>query len=420
MEDHRAAGREAQGEGVLDENEARIQPVLKARPQEAGRIVEQPVDERRDEGEADQLRRDGEARAEAQNDARARRQQQHGDDIADVERRPHFRFAAPGLARIEAQGREPDPVEQGDLDRQPERHGDGEAPEFLGAEEARDDQADQEIEQRVDEQRREHPHGDAAAPERRTGAGQTGSAPAGGRFPGRPKADPVAPRFRGNDRPGRPESGMAGGPPRRGHAPGTRAGTKCRGAIRPVYSRANKEIFRRGADLRVTFPNRHLPRRRSFSYKRAPRSSGCEFLMPWNDQGPWKPGNSGPRNNGQSPWGRPPSGPPDLEDMIRRGQDRIRSALPGGMGGRGALALVLVGALVWLGSGFYTVATNQVGLNLIFGEIHRQDEGGSELQPSLSDRLGDQARRDRLQRDRRRLRDARRRRARRSTCRKKA
>ena len=98
--------------------------------------------------------------------------------------------------------------------------------------------------------------------------------------------------------------------------------------------------------------------------------------MPWNDQGPWTSGNTGPRNNGQSPWGRPQSGPPDLEDMIRRGQDRLRSALPGGMGGRGALALFLVACLVWLASGFYTVSTNQVGLNLIFGKFTGKTKEG--------------------------------------------
>ena len=99
--------------------------------------------------------------------------------------------------------------------------------------------------------------------------------------------------------------------------------------------------------------------------------------MPWNDQGPWTSGNSGPRNNGQSPWSRPPAGgPPDLEDMIRRGQDRIRNAMPGGMGGRGILAILLIGLLVWLATGFYTVATNQVGLNLIFGKFTGKTKEG--------------------------------------------
>ena len=60
--------------------------------------------------------------------------------------------------------------------------------------------------------------------------------------------------------------------------------------------------------------------------------------MPWNDKsgggGPWGGG-----NNGGGPWGQGPRGPggpqgspPDLEDIIRRGQDRLRRALPGGGG----------------------------------------------------------------------------------------
>ena len=96
--------------------------------------------------------------------------------------------------------------------------------------------------------------------------------------------------------------------------------------------------------------------------------------MPWNDQGPWT-GNASNRNGG-SPWGRPPSGPPDLEDMIRRGQDRIRRALPSGLGGRGGAALALLALLVWLASGFYTVSTNQVGLNLIFGKFTGKTKEG--------------------------------------------
>ena len=97
--------------------------------------------------------------------------------------------------------------------------------------------------------------------------------------------------------------------------------------------------------------------------------------MPWNDQGPWS-GNNNNRNGGNNPWSRPPSGPPDLEDMIRRGQDRIRRAMPSGLGGRGAIALALLALLVWLGSGFYTVATNQVGLNLIFGRFTGKTKEG--------------------------------------------
>ena len=63
--------------------------------------------------------------------------------------------------------------------------------------------------------------------------------------------------------------------------------------------------------------------------------------MPWNDKsgggGPW--GGGGGNGGGGGPWGQGPRGPggpqgnpPDLEDIIRRGQDRLKQALPGGGG----------------------------------------------------------------------------------------
>ena len=51
--------------------------------------------------------------------------------------------------------------------------------------------------------------------------------------------------------------------------------------------------------------------------------------MPWKNQGggPW---GSGPKG----PWGSGPQSagprPPDLEDLLRRGQDRLQQILPGG------------------------------------------------------------------------------------------
>jgi membrane protease subunit HflK len=92
--------------------------------------------------------------------------------------------------------------------------------------------------------------------------------------------------------------------------------------------------------------------------------------MPWKNQsgGPWG-GGSGPRG----PWGSgPQSGgptPPDLEDLIRRSQDRLRSYLPGGLGGRGGVLLVLALIIVWLLSGFYRVNTDEQGVVLRFGKF---------------------------------------------------
>lgn len=101
--------------------------------------------------------------------------------------------------------------------------------------------------------------------------------------------------------------------------------------------------------------------------------------MPWNNQGgggggPWKPSNSpGPWGNGgnRGGGGGGGGGPQDFEEMLRRGQRRIQEYLPGGPGAGpgplGVAALVLVGVLFWLLSGFYTVQPNEVGINQRFG-----------------------------------------------------
>ncbi len=114
--------------------------------------------------------------------------------------------------------------------------------------------------------------------------------------------------------------------------------------------------------------------------------------MPWSNQsgggggggsggggGPWGNRGSGGRNNG--PWGSGPQGggtPPDLEDILRRGQDRIRDIIPGGgsMGGKGLAALLLAAVAIWLLTGFYTVRPNEIGINMIFGAYTGQSGEG--------------------------------------------
>jgi membrane protease subunit HflK len=91
--------------------------------------------------------------------------------------------------------------------------------------------------------------------------------------------------------------------------------------------------------------------------------------MPWSNQGGGGPWGSGPKG----PWGSgsPPSGssPPDLEELLRRGQDKLRTVLPGGnLGGRGILLIALVGVLLWAGSGIFQVAPDELGLVLRFGK----------------------------------------------------
>ncbi|MGU3537224.1 FtsH protease activity modulator HflK [Methylobacterium sp. A54F] len=98
--------------------------------------------------------------------------------------------------------------------------------------------------------------------------------------------------------------------------------------------------------------------------------------MPWSNQsgggggggGPWGRGSG----NGGGPWGGGGGGgktPPDLEDLLRRGQDRLRGVIPGGSfgGGKSFLVVAALAVGVWLLTGFYTVAPNQVGIETIFG-----------------------------------------------------
>jgi membrane protease subunit HflK len=92
--------------------------------------------------------------------------------------------------------------------------------------------------------------------------------------------------------------------------------------------------------------------------------------MPWSNQGG---GGGGPwGSGGKGPWGSGPqqSGPqsPDLEEFLRRSQDRLRNVLPGGnFGGRGILLAVAVAVFVWGITGFFTVNPDELGLVLRFG-----------------------------------------------------
>jgi Bacterial membrane protein N terminal len=56
--------------------------------------------------------------------------------------------------------------------------------------------------------------------------------------------------------------------------------------------------------------------------------------MPWTNQGGGGPWGSG----GKGPWGSGPQSsgptPPDFEESLRRGQDKLRRVLPGGNLGR--------------------------------------------------------------------------------------
>ena len=102
--------------------------------------------------------------------------------------------------------------------------------------------------------------------------------------------------------------------------------------------------------------------------------------MPWSNQGggPWGSG-----GGGKGPWGsgQQPSGPtpPDLEEFLRRSQDKLRTVLPGGsLGGKGLSLIVLAAVAIWGFSGFFRVEPDELGVVLRFGKYVR------EVQPGLN------------------------------------
>ncbi|MCC9620161.1 FtsH protease activity modulator HflK [Thalassospira sp. MA62] len=99
--------------------------------------------------------------------------------------------------------------------------------------------------------------------------------------------------------------------------------------------------------------------------------------MPWNSQGgggPW--GGGGNNGGGQNPWGQRPSGngggggntPPDFDDMIRKGQERLKRLFPGGGGYKGFILIGIAIIGLWLLTGFYRVQPGEQGVTLLFGK----------------------------------------------------
>ncbi len=103
--------------------------------------------------------------------------------------------------------------------------------------------------------------------------------------------------------------------------------------------------------------------------------------MPWNQNGGgWKSGSGGP-------WGSGPVGggggqPPDLEEILKRSQDRLKQAMPGGIGTAGFM-IILLAILAGVAYFGFTVRINadQVGVVQRFGKLDRQ------LPPGLNFRL---------------------------------
>jgi membrane protease subunit HflK len=88
--------------------------------------------------------------------------------------------------------------------------------------------------------------------------------------------------------------------------------------------------------------------------------------MPWNNQsgGPWGAGGKNPTL-------------PDLEELLRRSQDKLRTVLPGGGRGGKGIGLVAIAAIaIWGFSGFFRVDPDELGVVLRFGQYVRDAKPG--------------------------------------------
>ena len=104
--------------------------------------------------------------------------------------------------------------------------------------------------------------------------------------------------------------------------------------------------------------------------------------MPWSNQG----GGGGRKGGNGGPWGQSPESgggqKPDIEDILKRGQDRLKEAMPGG-GGQGLIVLLALAGLLAGAFYLFTVRVNpdELGIVTRFGKFDRQ------LNPGLNFRF---------------------------------
>ena len=89
------------------------------------------------------------------------------------------------------------------------------------------------------------------------------------------------------------------------------------------------------------------------------------------------PGVRAPRDHGAPAHSVRGSTPPDLEELLRRSQDKLRTVLPGGnLGGKGIALIALAAVAIWGFSGFFRVEPDELGVVLRFGKYVRDAKPG--------------------------------------------
>ncbi|MFN4087952.1 MAG: FtsH protease activity modulator HflK [Alphaproteobacteria bacterium] len=62
--------------------------------------------------------------------------------------------------------------------------------------------------------------------------------------------------------------------------------------------------------------------------------------------------------------------------MLRRGQEKLRNIMPGGIGGAGIFVLIALALVIWMATGIYRVQSDEQGVVLRFGEWNRTTPPG--------------------------------------------
>src|SRR5581483_7228549 len=107
------------------------------------------------------------------------------------------------------------------------------------------------------------------------------------------------------------------------------------------------------------------------------RSTERLTCMPWSNQS-----GGGRRGGGGGPWGQGPSGgphQPDLEELLKRSQDKLKQVMPGGTGLPGSfvfLVAVVIAAIVAFYAFTFKVGADELGVVMRFGKPIRSEPPG--------------------------------------------
>jgi membrane protease subunit HflK len=112
--------------------------------------------------------------------------------------------------------------------------------------------------------------------------------------------------------------------------------------------------------------------------------------MSWNEPG-------GGNNNPKDPWGGGDQGPPDLDEALKKLQEKLGGMFGGGAGGSGSsrgglsstavMALIALAIAIWGLMGFYQIDEQERAVVLRFGEYHDTVQPGLQWNPPLIDEV---------------------------------